>query len=53
MHSASMEKALLRLFGMSDEVWSRHLNPLRVRPPMLITALMVQAIWARGWLGWW
>jgi hypothetical protein len=48
-----MEKVLLRLFGMSDEVWARHVNPLSVWTRMPIIALLALAIWSRTWLGWW
>ena len=48
-----MEKVLLRLFGMRDEVWARHVNPWSVWTRMPIIALIVLAIWARVWLGWW
>jgi len=48
-----MEKVLLRLFGMSDEVWARHVNPLSVWTRMPIIGLIALAIWSRVWLGWW
>jgi len=48
-----MEKFLLRLFGMRDEVWARHVNPWSVWTRMPIIALFALAIWARVWLGWW
>lgn len=48
-----MEKLLLRLFGMRDEVWARQVNPWSVWTRMPVIALIALAIWARVWLGWW
>jgi hypothetical protein len=40
-------------FRMSDRAWKRHANPWSVWTRFAAIPLMVLAIWARAWLGWW
>lgn len=40
-------------FRMSDEAWKRHANPWSVWTRFAAIPLMILAIWARAWLGWW
>ncbi len=42
-----------RLMGMSDNVWTRHTNPLSGWSRMTIPPLFVLAVWSRDWVGWW
>ena len=42
-----------RLMGMTEEVWARHANPWSVWTRMTCLPLLVLAIYARLWLGWW
>ncbi|MEM6371733.1 MAG: DUF6653 family protein [Pseudomonadota bacterium] len=42
-----------RLMGMQDADWRRHANPLSVWSRFTCLPLMVAAIYARQWVGWW
>jgi len=46
-------KAAERAFAMDDETWARHANPLSGWTRLPIAPLIVLAIWARVWIGWW
>ena len=42
-----------RLMGMQDADWRRHANPLSVWTRFTCLPLLVSAIYARQWVGWW
>ena len=42
-----------RLMGMDDAVWRRHANVWSVWTRIPIGPLLVLAIYARAWIGWW
>lgn len=42
-----------RGMGMSDDVWARHANPWSGWTRLPILPLLVLAIYARAWVGWW
>ena len=42
-----------RLMGMQDADWRRHANPLSVWTRFTCLPLLVLAIFARAWIGWW
>ncbi|MEX0370620.1 MAG: DUF6653 family protein [Tateyamaria sp.] len=42
-----------RLMGMRDADWRRHANPWSVWTRFTCLPLMVLAIYARAWVGWW
>lgn len=42
-----------RLMGMEDADWRRHANPLSVWTRFSCLPLLVLAIYARQWIGWW
>ncbi|APX10829.1 DUF6653 family protein [Tateyamaria omphalii] len=46
-------RAAERLMGMQDADWRRHANPLSVWTRFTCLPLMVLAIYARQWIGWW
>ncbi|WP_299732507.1 DUF6653 family protein [uncultured Tateyamaria sp.] len=46
-------RAAERLMGMQDADWRRHANPLSVWTRFSCLPLLVLAIWARIWVGWW
>ena len=46
-------RAAERLMGMEDADWRRHANPLSVWTRFSCLPLMVAAIYARQWIGWW
>lgn len=41
-----------RLMGMDDAAWARHANPWSGYSRFTVLPLIVLAIWARVWLGW-
>jgi len=49
----TIEKVIVRIFSMSDEVWERHANPLSVWTRYSVLPILVLASWSRVWLGWW
>lgn len=46
-------RAAERLMGMEDADWRRHANPLSVWTRFTCLPLLVAAIYARQWIGWW
>lgn len=46
-------RAAERLMGMQDADWRRHANPLSVWTRFSCLPLIVLAIYARQWIGWW
>ncbi|GGX51891.1 hypothetical protein GCM10007385_20670 [Tateyamaria omphalii] len=46
-------RAAERLMGMQDADWRRHANPLSVWTRFTCLPMMVLAIYARQWIGWW
>ena len=46
-------RAAERLMGMQDADWRRHANPLSVWTRFTCLPLLVLAIYARQWVGWW
>lgn len=42
-----------RMMRMDDAVWRRHANPWSVWTRIPIGPLLVLAIYARAWIGWW
>ncbi len=49
----NLERMIVRVFAMNDEVWARHANPWSVWTRFTILPLLVAAIWSRQWIGWW
>nr|WP_254899036.1 DUF6653 family protein [Thalassococcus arenae] len=39
--------------AMSPEVWARHANPLSGLTRMATAPVLILAIYARAWIGWW
>ena len=46
-------KAMAGAMSMDEATWLRHANPWSVWTRFIILPLLVLAIWARIWLGWW
>ena len=46
-------RAAERLLGMGDAHWRRHANPFSVWTRFTCLPLLVLAIYARQWIGWW
>ncbi|WP_299146190.1 DUF6653 family protein [uncultured Tateyamaria sp.] len=46
-------RAAERLMGMRDADWRRHANPVSVWTRFSCLPLIVLAIYARQWIGWW
>lgn len=53
MTRSEPRSTLARLHGMDDTTWARHANPWSVWTRAPILPLLVLAVWARVWLGWW
>jgi hypothetical protein len=49
----TIERRIGSLFGLDEEAWMRHANPLSVYTRNTALPLLVVALWARVWLGWW
>ena len=49
----NIEKKLETLFGMTEEVWQRHTNPISVWSRYCSVPILFLAIWSRVWFGWW
>jgi len=47
------EKAIAKLFNLSDENWMRHANPVSVATRYSVLPVIVLAFWSRVWIGWW
>jgi hypothetical protein len=51
--AATVDKKIARLFGLRDEHWMRHANPVSVWTRFAVVPLLVLAVWSRVWIGWW
>jgi hypothetical protein len=49
----TVDKKIARLFGLRDEHWMRHANPISVWTRFAVLPLLVLAVWSRVWIGWW
>lgn len=47
----SAEEKLSKLFGLNEDTWMNHANPLSGYTRFFILMLLVMAIWSRRWLG--
>lgn len=47
------EKAIAKLFNLTDENWMRHANPWSVGTRYSVLPIIVLAFWSRIWIGWW
>jgi hypothetical protein len=50
---SAAEQAMIKAFGMTDEVWRRHANPWSVYTRIPIPGLFALAVWSRAWIGRW
>jgi hypothetical protein len=44
---------LASLFGLQDDGWLRHANPVSVWTRFAVLPLLAISIWSRDWIGWW
>jgi len=51
--AVTVDKKIARLFGLRDEHWMRHANPVSVWTRFAVVPLLVLAVWSRVWIGWW
>jgi hypothetical protein len=47
------EQAMVKAFGMDDDVWRRHANAWSVYTRIPIPAMLALAVWSRSWIGRW
>lgn len=47
-----IDRAILWLFSMSDEVWARHANPWSGWTRIATLPFLIAAIWSHNWIGW-
>ncbi len=47
------EKAIAKLFNLTDENWMKHANPVSVATRYSVLPVIVLAFWSRVWIGWW
>jgi hypothetical protein len=48
----TFEKRIGRFFGLNDEEWLRHANPISIWTRFIILPFLVISIWSRLWIGW-
>lgn len=46
------DSVIVRLFGMTDEVWARHANPWSGWTRIATLPFLLAAIWSHSWIGW-
>lgn len=46
------EKRISRFFGLKDDEWLRHANPVSVWTRFIILPFLSLSIWSRVWIGW-
>lgn len=49
----TVERRIASFFGLDDEAWLRHANPLSFWTRLPILPALTLAIWSRAWIGWW
>lgn len=49
----TFERRIAALFRMDDRTWERHANPWSVWSRASVMPLLLIALWARVWFGWW
>jgi len=47
----TVEETIARLFGLRDDEWRRHANPVSVYSRFTLLPLFVAAAWSREWIG--
>ncbi len=47
----NIETAFERLFGLNDERWLRHANPVSVYTRYTVLPSIIVAVWSRTWIG--
>ena len=48
----TLEKNISKIFGLHDEEWLNHANPISVWTRFIILPFFVVSIWSRIWIGW-
>lgn len=48
----SWEEQVSKVFGLNEETWLNHANPLSVYTRFSVPALLALAIWSWQWIGW-
>lgn len=46
------EKNISKVFGLKDDEWLKHSNPISVWTRFMVLPILVLAIWSRVWIGW-
>lgn len=48
-----LEKNISNVFGLKDDEWLQHANPISVWTRFITLPFLVFVIWSRVWIGWW
>src|SRR5690606_28585339 len=48
----SLEKNISKIFGIKNDEWLQHANPLSVWTRFVTLPFLSLALWSRVWLGW-
>lgn len=48
----TLEKKIGKFFGLNDDEWLKHANPISVWTRFIILPFLVVSIWSRIWIAW-
>jgi hypothetical protein len=48
----NVENNISKVFGLKDDKWLNHANPISVWTRFIVLPFLILAIWSRVWIGW-